>query len=159
MKAIAIVLLAGLLAACEKPPTPVTGAEGLDPGANVPDPKEYTVKITWQADDRCKVASVTAETTECEEPKKPGLGAEPGPAFCVGRTDFIIWQSNNPPNAEYRIFFDPFLGTPLKTNGNGRIKARVADKAPIADYKYSIVRDDCEPNEANTNDPYIRVDK
>jgi len=159
MKAIAVVILAGLLTACEKPPTPVTGAEVLDPGANVPDGKEYTVKITWHAEDRCIVKSLTEDSTKCKEPKILGLGPEPGPAFCVGRTDFVIWQSDNPPNAVYEIFFDPFRGTPLKAEGNGRIKKRIEDKAPIADYKYSIVRDGCEPNKVNTKDPYIRVDK
>ena len=143
MKIIAVVILAGFLTACATPMPPFTGPKGLNLNP-------YVVDITWQTADPCKVDTVTEETTTC---------VAAGTAFCVGRADFIIWRSNNPSNAKYEIFFDPIVGVPLKAGGNGVIVRMVNDKAPIADYKYSIVRDGCEPNWENTFDPRIRVDK
>jgi len=133
MKAIAIALLAGAL---------VSGSQGLSLNG-------YTVTITWDSDDPCKVAEVAHEPTNCLYKESQ---------ICVARTDFIIWQSINPPNAKYEIYFDPIMGQPLKSGGNGKIVRQIDDNAPLAEYKYSILRDGCPANEENTFDPRIRVD-
>ncbi len=142
MKRLLIVMLAGILAACGPTMPAFTGVKGLN--AN-----PYILDITWDATDRCKVDSVTEDTTTC---------VLPGTAFCVGRGDFIIWRSNNPSDAKYEIFFDPILGRPLKARRKGIVVRMIDAKAPIADYKYSIVRDGCSPNLENVYDPHIRVD-
>lgn len=142
MKLIAVVILTGFLAACvtHAPSATVPGGSSL---------KSYTVTITWMTSDICKVDKVTEQSTDCVDDK---------PGFCVARTDFIIWQSNNPSNADYDIYFDPIRGMPLQARGNGRIVRQIDDNAPLAEYKYSIVRDGCTPNEENTFDPRIRID-
>lgn len=143
MKALAVVILAGFLTACD-PPLPVsTGSDG-------PTGQTYTVNIFWKNDSDCKVDRVEEPDTTCKNDD---------PAFCVGRNDFIIWQSNDPSNAKYEIFFDPITGMPLKAGKEGRIRKRIDENAPFANYKYSIVRDGCSPNEDNTFDPHIRVDR
>lgn len=142
MKVIAVLILAGILAACVTPAPPATGHGGLSL-------QSYTVTITWKTSDICQVDTVTEESTTC---------VDGNPGFCVARTDFIIWQSDNPSNAKYEIYFDPIMGMPLKAGGNGRIVRQIDDNAPLAEYKYSIVRDGCTPNEQNTFDPRIRID-
>lgn len=142
MKAIAVVILVGFLTASAALMSEPTGLKLL--GWN-----SYAVDITWQTDKPCQVDTVTEETTTCVNGKS---------GFCVGRTDFIIWRSNNPSNAKYDIYFDPIQGAPLKAGGSGRIVRQIDDNAPLAKYKYAIVRDGCTPDEANTFDPYIRVD-
>ena len=142
MKSIAVVLLAGILAACATPMPPFTGPKGLKLNP-------YIVDITWKTTDPCKVDTVVEETTTC---------VVAGTDFCVGRADFIVWRSNNPSDAKYEIHFDPIVGLPLKSGGNGIIVRPIDDNAPLAKYKYGIVRDGCSPDQANTFDPYIRVD-
>ena len=143
MKAIAVVLAAGLLTACVTPVPPFTGPKGLNLNP-------YIVDITWKSGaDFCKVDTLTEESTTC-------LGG--GSVFCVGRDDFIIWRSNNPSDAEYEIFFDPIFSPRLKARRNGIIVRPIDKQAPLADYKYSIVREGCAPDLTNTYDPHIRVD-
>jgi len=141
MKVIAVVILAGFLAACATSMPPFTGVKGLNLNP-------YIVDITWQTADPCKVDTVVEETTTCVAPFTD---------FCVGRADFIIWRSHNPSDAKYEIFFDPIKGVPLKSRRHGIVLAKVDDNAPFAKYKYGIVRDGCTPDVANTFDPYIRV--
>jgi len=143
MKVIAVVLLAGFLTACATSMPPFTGAKGLNLNP-------YIVDITWNTTDTCLVASLTEDPTTCT---LPGLG------ICVGRGDFIMWRSNSPSNAKYEIFFDPIFGARLKAGSNGIIVRPIDRNAPIAQYKYSIVRDGCAPNLANTYDPRIRIDR
>lgn len=142
MKKLVIVMLATLLAACGPTMPSFTGVKGLNPNP-------YILDIHWNATNRCKVDSVTEDTTSC---------VLPGTAFCVGRSDFIIWRSNNPSDAKYEIFFDPIKGMPLKAGRHGIILRAIDANAPLADYKYSIVRDGCAPNLDNVYDPHIRVD-
>jgi hypothetical protein len=139
MKAIAVVLLAIFLTAYA---TSMPASAG---------PVEaYTVQIFWKTDKPCEVNKVEEEKTTCKKDDS---------AFCVARNDFIIWQSNNPSNAKYEIYFDPIQGMPLKAGQNGKLVKQIDDNAPLADYKYSIVREGCAPDLANTYDPRIRVDK
>ncbi|MDH3337039.1 MAG: hypothetical protein OEM85_14990 [Gammaproteobacteria bacterium] len=142
MKTIAVVMLAGLLAGCATPIPPFTGPKGLNLNP-------YTVDITWSATETCKVVLLEEEPTTCII---PGIG------LCVGRGDFIVWRSKSPPNVKYEIFFDPIYGARLKAGHNGIIVRPIDANAPIATYKYSIVREGCAPNLANTYDPHIRID-
>ena len=140
MNKIVIVMLAGLMAACAAMPGPGASGTSTDP---------YTVDIYWSTTDSCKVDKVVESATTCI-----GVTSD----ICVGRGDFIEWRSNDPSNAKYEIFFDPIQNAPLKAGGNGRIKKPMDANAPIATYKYSIVRDGCSPTLDNTYDPHIRVD-
>ena len=142
MKAIAVVLLACFLTACATSMPPFTGAKGLNLNP-------YIVDITWNTTDTCKVASLTEDPTTCLVPTT---------GICVHRGDFIIWRSNSPSNAKYEIFFDPIYGTRMKAGSNGIILRAIDRDAPIAEYKYSIVREGCSPNKDNTYDPRIRID-
>lgn len=142
MKAIAVVLLACFLAACAISMPPFTGAKGLNPNP-------YIVDITWNTTDICKVASLTEDPTTCTVPTA---------GLCVHRGDFILWKSNSPSNARYEIFFDPIYGARMKAGSNGLILRAIDRSAPIALYKYSIVREGCAPDLANTYDPRIRID-
>lgn len=142
MKIIAVVMCAGLFAGCVTPIPPFIGPKGLNPNP-------YVVDITWSTTEPCKVDSVTEDPTAC-------LMA--GADLCVGRGDFIVWVSNNPSDAKYEIFFDPIYGARLKAGRNGIIVRPIDATAPIATYKYSIVREGCAPDLANTYDPRIRVD-
>ncbi len=142
MNRLLIVMLAALLAACGPTMPSFTGVKGLS--AN-----PYIVDINWNSTNPCLVDSITEDTTSCT---LPGVG------LCVGREDFIIWRSNNPSDAKYEIFFDPILNMPLKARRKGIIVRMIDRKAPIASYKYSIVRDGCAPDATNTYDPHIRID-
>jgi hypothetical protein len=140
MKTLTVVILVAVLAACSSLP-PFTGAKGLSVNP-------YIVDINWNTTDTCKVASLTEDTTTC---------VPPAPGLCVGRSDFIIWRSNNPSDAQFEIFFDPLFGPRLKSGRDGWVVRPIDDNAPIGDYKYSIVRKGCPPNKDNTFDPHIRI--
>ncbi len=139
MKAIAVVLLAIFLTAY---------ATFMPASGEIVE--AYTVNIFWESPTSCKVAKVEEDDTTCENKE---------PKFCVHRGDFIIWQSNEPSNVKYEIFFDPIQGMPLKAGNSGKIIKQIDRNAPLADYKYSIVRDGCDPNWENTFDPRIRIDR
>ena len=144
MKAIAVILLAGFLTACATPMPPFTGTKGLNLNP-------YYVDITWSTTNICEVESLTEDPT-------PTTCTTPGMGICVERGDFIIWRSNSPSNAKYEIFFDPFFGARMKAGSNGIIVRPIDRNAPLAEYKYSIVREGCSPNLDNTYDPRIRID-
>ncbi len=144
MKRLLIIMLAALLAACGPTMPSFQGVKGLKPNP-------YIVDITWNSTNRCIVDSFV------EEPGRPCTN--PGNGICLDRGDYIMWRSNNPSDAKYEIFFDPILNVPLKTRwwSKGIIRRAIDRRAPEAEYKYSIVRDGCDPNFANTYDPHIRV--
>ena len=149
MKTIAVVLLAaGFLTACDQPMPASTGSPAST-GPEGPTSNSYTVNIFWKDGSECEVDKVEEPVTTCTQGDS---------AFCVGRNDFITWQGNSPSNAKYEIFFDPIRGMPLKAGNDGSIKRPIDENAPLANYKYSIVRDGCPPNADNTFDPHIRVD-
>jgi len=154
MKTIAVVLLAGFLMACDKPASAPAGSPAAT-GPNGPTPASYTVNIIWKDGSKCEVKKVEEPDTTCKKNNDSAENDEP--ALCVRPGDFIVWQSNKPSNAKFAIFFDPLKGGQVQT-GSGTIRKRIDDKAPEAYYKYSIVRDGCEPDDVNTFDPRIRVD-
>jgi len=155
MKTIVIVLLAVLLTACDKPVSAPTGSPAAA-GHNGLKPASYTVNIFWKDGSECEVGKVEEPDTTCKKNNDSAENDEP--ALCVHPGDFIVWQSNEPSDAKFAIFFDPIRGGQVQT-GSGTIRRQIDDKAPEAYYKYSIVRDGCESNDVNTFDPRIRVDK
>lgn len=142
MRTLSVLAAAMLLSACAELP-PFTGDKGLNLNP-------YIVDINWSTTNPCKVESVSEDTTVCS-------GGESD--FCVGRNDFVIWQSNNPSDAQFEIFFDPIDGPAFQAGGNGWVAKKIDKDAPIGLYKYSIVRKGCPPNQDNTFDPHIRIDQ
>jgi len=138
MVLVALPLIAFVLVGCTNIPS-FTGTKGEK--AN-----PYIVKINFDTADDCKVLSVDEETT----PLSCGSG------FCLKRNEWVVWHSE-PAGIKYEIFFNPIVGVPLKSWRNGYLVRPIDRRAPEADYKYSIVRDGCKPNEMNTFDPHIRV--
>lgn len=130
-----------LLASCTSMPKFV-GQKGLKENP-------YVLKINFNATNNCKIDSVKEDMTICNS--RAG-------EFCVKRKQWIIWVSN-PADIQYRIFFDPMLDRPLRSNRKGFIVKPINENAPIAEYKYSIVRKGCKPDDVNTFDPHIRVNK
>jgi len=54
--------------------------------------------------------------------------------------DHIRWISN-PENIKFEVFFEPFQGQPIKSNGQGitnKKKTMKADDVPLTDYKYIV---------------------
>ena len=145
MKVLTIALLSLILAGCKHMP-PFTGPKGLE--AN-----PYIVEIHWKTTPACEVDFIT------EDPAAPTTCLITGPGICIGRNDWVFWRSNNPSDADFEIFFDPIDGIPLKTIWDGIAFAPIDDDAPLGQYKYSIVREGCDPNIDNTFDPHIRVDR
>ncbi len=155
MKVIVVVLLAGFLTACDKP-MPASTESPAATGPNGRPPATYTVDIHWKDGSDCEVKEVRAPETDCEKNNDSVENDEPD--FCVHPGDFIIWQSNEPSNAKFAIYFDPIKGGQVQT-GSGTIRKQIDDKAPEAYYKYSILRDGCDPDDVNTYDPRIRIDR
>lgn len=121
------------------------------PGPTVPGSREdpYVITITWKDDgESCEVDEVSAELPSCEPPFT-------GP--CAGRNDWIQWESAPVPIV-YRIYFDPLKRSPDKSGGNGVLKRKIDEDAPFAEYKYSILRDRCDPD-TDTYDPRFRIDR
>jgi hypothetical protein len=62
----------------------------------------------------------------------------------------IKWQSVNgagePIDREYEIFFDPFKGSPLKSNAKGfRRSPKISGETPVnVEYKYSVRGKGCD---------------
>ena len=143
MRSTALALMAGLLSGClaAAPPQPMFKGDQNNP---------YVVEIPWDTENSCKVNKGAFK----EDPA--GLCPPPDSGLCLQRDKFIEWQSVNPADAKFEIFFDPLQPTPLKS-ANGKLKRKIDANAPIASYKYSIVRDGCDPTAENTFDPHIRI--
>jgi hypothetical protein len=77
----------------------------------------------------------------------------------VDKSKFVVWQSVEDPNdpdpvpvdADYQVYFDPFVGKPQKSNTNGWVRSlpfnsKVPPTAGTArvEYKYTIVGEKCE---------------
>jgi len=131
-----------LLTACALKPPPFSGVPGfrLNP---------YKIVINFASPTSCIVTSVDETGAACS-----GGGA----GFCVDRGDFVWWESN-PADIRYEIFFDPIFGARLKSTRHGYILRPVDNTAPVAEYKYSIVREGCAPDNTNTFDPRMRVNE
>ncbi|MDH3441341.1 MAG: hypothetical protein OEM63_11360 [Gammaproteobacteria bacterium] len=106
----------------------------------------YIITINFASAASCTINSVSAALPACSS----------GPDQCVGQNEFIQWESN-PGGIKYEIYFDPIKGAPLKSGGNGVLKRKIDDDAPYALYKYSILKDGCDPT-ADVFDPRFRVD-
>jgi hypothetical protein len=142
LKITAVITILSLLTACALKRPPFTGTQGLNFNP-------HKVVINFTDADPCVITSVDPIATSC-------VGG--GGVFCVGRTEFIWWESN-PADIRYEIFFDPIYSPRLRASPNGFVLRPIDDRAPIGDYKYSIVREGCDPKKAYTFDPLIRVDK
>ena len=129
-----------LLTACALKPPPFSGDEGLRLNP-------YKVVINFASPTSCIVTSVDEFGGTCT-----GVAS----SFCVQRDDFIWWESN-PADIRYEIFFDPLFGARLRSTRRGFILRPVDKTAPYAEYKYSIVREGCDPDDINTFDPRMRV--
>lgn len=140
MRIILTALTVLLLSACA-PQSSMSLSKG-----KVNDP--FVVEIYWSDTDTCIVRDVKED--------KDGRCSIFSSKLCLRREQHVEWRSMNPSNAAYEIYFDPIQGAPLQTN-NGRLKRKIDNDAPIADYKYSILRDGCDPTKVNTYDPHIRI--
>ncbi len=109
----------------------------------------YVVKINFAGAGSCTITSVTEQATPCK--------SNPKSDFCVGRNEFIKWESD-PAGIKYDVYFDPITGGSLKSNNNGILRKRIDPNAPYATYKYSILGDGCNST-TDTYDPRIRVDR
>jgi hypothetical protein len=66
--------------------------------------------------------------------------------FDVEKSKRIVWQSVDPEGKtpDYEIYFDPFKGNPLKSNGKGNRKSPPFKScSPPGVYKYTIVGTSC----------------
>jgi hypothetical protein len=146
MRVIVSVVVLGFMAACTQK-AEVAGDTQVS--ADNSALATYVIGIRWSETDDCQVAELQLD---------PGVECDATPEkICVQRGDFIKWVSLEPPGTGFSIHFDPIQGMPLKAP-TGQIKRPIDDDAPIADYKYSIVKNGCDPNGDNTYDPHIRVE-
>ncbi len=130
-----VLMFAGitLLAGC------ATGAGTLPKGHKY---NPVILAITWDANDRCKITGITPDANICQS-----THAE----FCMPRSKWVEWQSTSAKG--YQVYFSPFT-----TGNDGKTKRKIADHAPYAVYKYTILAEGCNP-ETQANDPGIRVDR
>jgi len=146
IRPIMVIATLSLLASCVSTPSGTVRKAALGNGSPG---NPWIVTIQFNPKDNCVVADTERDPTIC-------LAKRSG--FCVERKQKIVWRSD-PVGIKYELFFHPFLGQPFKSDANGVTRKTIKPDAPIANYKYSILAVGCVPNERNTYDPHIRVDK
>jgi len=108
----------------------------------------YKIIVNFADANSCTITGITEDTTTCTPPHT---------GFCMGQNESVQWESN-PAGIRYEVFFDPINGQPFKSNANGILRRTIDGDAPWVKYKYSILRENCDPK-TDAYDPHIRVDR